>query len=99
MKIKQKNLGFFVLKKFYYIVFFVIFCNQSFANNTLQNKDSKPSLAINKIIESSQKNYPQILNFYEKVAIKEGKVLESLGFFDVKIKNQYQDKSRGFYDG
>lgn len=99
MKIKQKKLRFFVLKKFYYIVFFVIFCNQSFADNALQHKESKPSLGVNKIIESSQKNYPQILNFYEKVAIKEGKVLESLGFFDVKIKNQYQDKSRGFYDG
>ena len=99
MQIKQKKLRFFVLKKFYYIVFFVIFCNQSFADNALQHKESKPSLAVNKIIESSQKNYPQILNFYEKVATKEGKVLESLGFFDVKIKNQYQDKSRGFYDG
>ena len=99
MQIKQKKLRFFVLKKFYYIVFFVIFCNQSFANNALHHKESKPTLGVNKIIESSQKNYPQILNFYEKVANKEGKVLESLGFFDVKIKNQYQDKSRGFYDG
>ena len=99
MQIKQKKLRFFVLKKFYYIVFFVIFGNQSFADNALQHKESKPSLGVNKIIESSQKNYPQILNFYEKVATKEGKVLESLGFFDVKIKNQYQDKSRGFYDG
>ena len=99
MQIKQKKLRFFVLKKFYYIVFFVIFCNQSFADNALQHKESKPTLGVNKIIESSQKNYPQILNFYEKVATKEGKVLESLGFFDVKIKNQYQDKSRGFYDG
>ena len=99
MKNKRKNLRFFLLKKIYYFSFFVIFCNQSFAENALQNKDSNPPLLVNKIIESSQKNYPQILNFYEKVANKEGKVLESLGFFDVKIKNQYQDKSRGFYDG
>ena len=70
MQIKQKKLRFFVLKKFYYIVFFVIFCNQSFADNALQHKESKPTLAVNKIIESSQKNYPQILNFYEKVATK-----------------------------
>ena len=99
MKNKQKNLRFFLLKKIYYFSFFVVFCNQSFAENALQNKESSPPLLVNKIIESSQKNYPQILNFYEKVANKEGKVLESLGFFDVKIKNQYQDKSRGFYDG
>jgi len=99
MKNKQKNLRFFFIKKTYFIIFLIIFCNKSFAENALQNKDSNPPLLVNKIIESSQKNYPQILNFYEKVASKEGKVLESLGFFDVKIKNQYQDKSRGFYDG
>ena len=90
MKNKRKNLRFFLLKKIYYFSFFVVFCNQSFAENALQNKDSNPPLLVNKIIESSQKNYPQILNFYEKVASKEGKILESLGFFDVKIKNQYQ---------
>lgn len=99
MKNKQKNLRFFLLKKIYYFSFFVVFCSHSFAENVLQNKESTSPLLVNKIIESSQKNYPQILNFYEKVANKEGKVLESLGFFDVKIKNQYQDKSRGFYDG
>ncbi len=99
MKNKQKNLRFFLAKKIYYFIFLVFFCNNAFAENSLQNKDSNSPLLINKIIESSQKNYPQILNFYEKVASKEGKILESLGFFDVKIKNQYQDKSRGFYDG
>lgn len=99
MKNKQKNLRFFLMKKTYYIIFLIFFSHQSFANGNLQNKESNPPLLIEKIIESSQKNYPQILNFYEKVASKEGKVLESLGFFDIKIKNQYQDKSRGFYDG
>ena len=99
MKNNRRNFRFFLAKKIYYTIFLVIFCNQVFANNILQNKDSESPLLVNKIIESSQKNYPQILNFYEKVASKEGKILESLGFFDVKIKNQYQDKSRGFYDG
>ena len=87
MKNKQKNLRFFLAKKIYYFIFLVIFCNNAFAENALQNKDSNSPLLINKIIESSQKNYPQILNFYEKVASKEGKILESLGFFDVKIKS------------
>ena len=99
MKNKQKNRIFFFIKKIYFTIFFVIFCNKSFADSNIQNKESIHPLLIDKIIESSQKNYPQILNFYEKVASKEGKVLESLGFFDIKIKNQYQDKTRGFYDG
>ncbi len=99
MKNKQKNLRFFLSVKILYIALNFIFCNQVIAKNIKTEEPTKPTLSVDKIIESSQKNYPQILNFYEKVAIKEGKILESQGFFDIKIKNQYQDKSRGFYDG
>jgi outer membrane protein TolC len=99
MKNKQKILRFFLLVKILYLAFNFIFYNQVLAKNPKAEESTKPTLLVDKIIESSQKNYPQILNFYEKVAIKEGKILESQGFFDVKIKNQYQDKSRGFYDG
>jgi len=99
MKNKQKILRFFLSVKILYLAFNFIFYNQVLAKNPKAEESTKPTLLVDKIIESSQKNYPQILNFYEKVAIKEGKILESQGFFDVKIKNQYQDKSRGFYDG
>jgi outer membrane protein TolC len=99
MKNKQKILRFFLSVKILYLAFNFIFYNQVLAKNQNTEESTKPTLLVDKIIESSQKNYPQILNFYEKVAIKEGKILESQGFFDVKIKNQYQDKSRGFYDG
>jgi len=99
MKNKQKILRFFLSVKILYLAFNFIFYNQVLAKNPKAEESTKPTLLVDKIIESSQKNYPQILNFYEKVAIKEGKILESQGFFDIKIKNQYQDKSRGFYDG
>ena len=56
-------------------------------------------LKLEQIIKSSQKNYPLILNYYEKVTAQEGGVMANKGFFDIRIKNQYQDKTRGFYDG
>ncbi len=51
------------------------------------------------VIDSALKNYPKILSYYEKVAVKEGGVLENEGFFDVKLKQIYSDRTRGFYDG
>ena len=88
MKNRRKILRFFLSVKILYLAFNFIFYNQVLAKNQNTEESTKPTLLVDKIIESSQKNYPQILNFYEKVAIKEGKILESQGFFDVKIKNQ-----------
>lgn len=51
------------------------------------------------VIASSNKNYPKILSYYEKVNASEGTALASLGFFDIRLKQNYLDKSRGFYDG
>ncbi len=51
------------------------------------------------VVASANKNYPQILSYYEKVNAAEGSALGSLGFFDIKLKQSYADKSRGFYDG
>lgn len=62
----------------------------SFANQPLTQK---------MVVDSALKNYPKVLSYYEKIAIKEGGVLENEGFFDVKLKQSYSDRSRGFYDG
>jgi outer membrane protein TolC len=51
------------------------------------------------VIDSAGKHYPQILSYYEKVNAAEGSALGSLGFFDITLKQNYVDKSRGFYDG
>lgn len=51
------------------------------------------------VTESAVKNYPSILSAYEKVNLEKGSFLSSQGFFDIKLKQSYQDNSRGFYDG
>jgi outer membrane protein TolC len=51
------------------------------------------------VIESSVKFYPQILSSYEKVKASEGSYLASQGFFDIKLEQKYQDKTRGYYNG
>ncbi len=51
------------------------------------------------VVNSASKHYPQILSYYEKVNAAEGSALASMGFFDITLKQNYIDKSRGFYDG
>lgn len=100
---KLNFLTFLKLINLLFFALFLIFQNHAKASKSSdqihQNIEEPQTLKLSQILESTHKNYPQILNFYEKVAVKEGKILESKGFFDVKIKNQYQDKTRGFYDG
>jgi outer membrane protein TolC len=60
---------------------------------------AEKKLSHHEVEVSANKNYPQILSYYEKVSAAEGTALGSLGFFDIKLKQSYSDKSRGFYDG
>ncbi len=68
----------------------LIFSANAFASQALTQKN---------VIDSALKNYPKVLSYYEKIAVKEGGVLENEGFFDIKLKQTYSDKTRGFYDG
>ena len=61
--------------------------------------EASKELSQQQVLLSADKNYPKILSYYEKVNASESKALGSLGFFDVKLKQNYSDKSRGFYDG
>jgi outer membrane protein TolC len=51
------------------------------------------------VLDSALKNYPTILSAYEKVSAQEGSLLAQQGFFDIKLKQNYNDKTRGYYDG
>lgn len=62
-------------------------------------KASEKKLSWQELVASADKNYPQILSYYEKVEASQGMALASLGFFDIKLKQSFFDKSRGFYDG
>ena len=56
-------------------------------------------ISQSEIIRSANQHYPQILSYYQKLNIAESDYLSSLGFFDIKLKQEYIDRSRGFYDG
>lgn len=51
------------------------------------------------VVDSALKHYPKILAYYEKVAETEGDILQNSGLFDIRLKQQYQDTTKGFYDG
>ena len=56
-------------------------------------------LNVKDVVDSAVKNYPKILSHYDKINAAESSILASKGFFDVKLKQSYSDRSRGYYDG
>ncbi len=78
-------------------IFTILFLNLGGVNSVEASTEKK--LSHHEVVSSANKNYPQILSYYEKVTAAEGTALGSLGFFDIKLKQNYTDKSRGFYDG
>lgn len=78
-------------------IFTIILLN--FGSVELAEAANEKKLLHHEVTTSANKNYPQILSYYEKVSAAEGTALGSLGFFDIKLKQNYTDKSRGFYDG
>ena len=75
----------------------ILFLN--FGYLELAEASAEKKLLHHEVKSSANRNYPQILSYYEKVSAAEGTALGSLGFFDIKLKQNYTDKSRGFYDG
>jgi outer membrane protein TolC len=65
----------------------------------LARAEAPTELSQQQVLLSADKNYPKILSYYEKVSASESIAIGYLGFFDVKLKQNYSDKSRGFYDG
>lgn len=63
-----------------------------------QDKDSQV-LTVNKVNEVALKHYPKIFASYDKIKAAEGELLSSKGAFDINLKQSYQDRSRGYYDG
>ena len=78
-------------------IFTILFLN--FGCLELAEASTEKKLSRQEVTASANKNYPQILSYYEKVSAAEGTALGSLGFFDIKLKQNFTDKSRGFYDG
>ncbi len=56
-------------------------------------------LSEKEVVASAVKNYPKILSHYDKIKAAESNLLASKGFFDIKLKQSYSDRSRGYYDG
>lgn len=78
-------------------IFTILFLN--FGGIEFAEASAEKKLSHHEVVASANKNYPKILSYYEKVSAAEAGALSSLGFFDIKLKQNYSDKSRGFYDG
>lgn len=62
-------------------------------------KEFEKELSTIDITNSVLKHYPLILSQYEELSASRGRYLSSKGVFDITLKQEYLDYSRGFYDG
>lgn len=89
------------MRKFFVSLFTIsllIFTFEAFA------LDEKPTLKnelliVDEVVKSAVKNYPKILSHYDKIRAAESNLLAAKGFFDIKLKQNYSDRTRGYYDG
>lgn len=65
----------------------------------IDNHHLQQNLNLDKVIDSAIKNYPKILSHYDKIRALESELLASKGFFDIRLKQNYSAKTRGYYDG
>jgi outer membrane protein TolC len=63
------------------------------------NAKASSEISEKDVVNSALSHYPAILSYYEKVNANEGLVTQAKGFFDIRLKQNYYDKTRGFYDG
>jgi len=57
------------------------------------------TISLDEVVKSAVKNYPKILSHYDKIRSLESDLLASRGFFDIRLKQNYSAKTRGYYDG
>lgn len=64
-----------------------------------KEEDAAKILTLEQVVKSSVKNYPTIFSHYDKIRAAESNLLAAKGFFDIRLKQNYSDRTRGYYDG
>ncbi len=75
------------------LIYLAIFCPINVFASKISDKISEKD-----VIDSALKHYPTILSFYERVDSARGDLLSAQGLFDIKLKQDFYERTRGFYD-
>lgn len=87
-------------KKFLQFLAIIIFALPSFAlAEELKENNAAKTLTLEEVIKSAIKNYPTIFSHYDKIRTAESNLLAAKGFFDIRLKQNYSDGTKGYYDG
>ncbi len=87
-------------KKFLKLFVIIIIALPSFLLAKESNKeDTVKILTLEQVVKSAVKNYPTIFSHYDKIRAAESNLLAAKGFFDIRLKQNYSDRTRGYYDG
>lgn len=85
------------MKSIFITLFTLIFLN-FFTTDSFANDSTKNELKLEEVVQSAVKNYPKIFANYDKIKAAEANLLASKGFFDIRLKQDYSDRTRGYYD-
>lgn len=82
------------------IIFFALIFLFSLQIPQVRAEETKSEfLDVEVVVKSAVKNYPKILSHYDKIRAAESNLLAAKGFFDIRLKQNYSDRTRGYYDG
>lgn len=81
-----------------FVAAIIAFPSFSLAQEQKENNAAK-ILTLEEVVKSAVKNYPIIFSHYDKIRAAESNLLSAKGFFDIRLKQNYSDRTRGYYDG
>ncbi len=75
----------------------LLLSSNSFADQV--KTESGKVLTLAEVVKSAVNNYPKIFSHYDKIRAAESNLLAAKGFFDIRLKQNYSDRTKGYYDG
>ncbi len=71
------------------IFFFILIVSKSVSASNL----------LDEVLESTEENYPKVINSLQDIEASKQQVLASEGAFDFKVKGKLDQRTEGYYDG
>ena len=78
-----------------FVAAIIAFPSFSLAQEQKENNAAK-ILTLEEVVKSAVKNYPIIFSHYDKIRAAESNLLSAKGFFDIRLKQNYSDRTRGY---
>lgn len=80
-------------------IFITLLAFFSLPKASFSKKPEENFLNLDQVVNAAVLNYPTILSQYDKIRAAESDLLAAEGSFDVMLRQNYNSKTKGYYDG